>query len=56
MIGKSLRVHQFGAQFDEALIKTVRLGDAAETGEAQIPHEIKTHLFPGENILEVKGW
>ena len=56
MIGEALGVHQLGALFHEALLKTLRLRNAAERGHlaALEPADVLA-LFGVEHILKIQG-
>jgi hypothetical protein len=55
VVGEPFAVDQFGAQFDQALLEALRLGDAAQSEATRRPFiSLQAHLFAGENVLEVK--
>ena len=54
MVGEALGINQFAAELDEALLKTFRLGDAAQRRDFFAGEQIESLAFAGEDVLEIK--
>ena len=54
VVGETFRVNQFAAEFDEALLETFRLGDAAQRRDFFPLQQFQALPFAGENVFEIK--
>src|ERR1022692_4522737 len=54
MIGEAFGIDEFRSEFDEALLETLVLRDAAERGDLAAFEQIQIRTLAGENVLKIK--
>src|SRR5260221_9276344 len=54
MVRKALRIDQFRTQFNQALLKTLRLRDPAQRRHLPAREQFETMPLTGKDILEIK--